>query len=844
MKKIYTFLCGICLFMNLSAQTTLPAFWSFVNPSPTEDSTLAPAGWKTRLNMVVTGTTPYTYATGSDGNAACRLDGAGEYVQVWFAEKPGPVSFYIKGTGISPAPSFAGAFKVQESIDGSVWTDLRTFTSLTGTFTRYVNTPSSASRYIRFFYAEKQSGSNIALDSILVAKPVAGLLAVINVKRGNTSLANGATYINGNVSSTVFQIKNGGTSQALAISSITLSGIDASDYSITNAPSSIAAGDSANFTLNFSAAKTGSSFASLTIHNNDSDNAGFNIKLYGIGGNYATQPSAQPTALSFTNLKSFTFTVNFTEPIQKPETYIVLRKKGSAVSEVPVDGQTYLRGDYIGGAQVAFIGSANTFKPTYILANSNYNFAVFACNGPTGYENYLTTNPLSGGTNTPAGNSGTYYNNINVLSTNFITMLAQRINTHDTVFYGNYTPTMINEFLTRDTSAGKKIVNCVYTSIPYIYTEPFIWWGNGSGGLLTREHTFAQSWMPSNQGNPSWPNAPGGSKELPEYNDQHHLFPANQTQGNNVRSNYPFGKVVTISSQNGTGKLGTDARGKTVYEPRDEQKGNTARALFYMCTAYNGIGGRNWSLSAINSGKQNDSILKVWHLQDPPDALEIARNEYINSIQHNRNPFIDHPEWVNYINFNNMTYTGDTTPVKIPSIKLVEPNTSSVWEKSKMVKIKWRFLNVDSVLIFFSSDSLKTMESIGAAIAANKDSISLLYNLSMKSANGIIIILDPKSGAADTSDYFSIVVSVALKEVLFDYSLQVYPNPVSAGMVTIKMNAAGHSQLRLYNIIGEQLIQAEFNDEATVDMVNHAPGIYFLQVINRGVTKTFKLVKE
>ena len=49
-------------------------------------------------------------------------------------------------------------------------------------------------------------------------------------------------------------------------------------------------------------------------------------------------------------------------------------------------------------------------------------------------------------------------------------------------------------------------------------------------------------------------------------------------------------------------------------------------------------------------------LLLQWHLQDPPDAEEIARNDYIQSIQGNRNPFIDRPTWINFIDFTNLSY--------------------------------------------------------------------------------------------------------------------------------------------------------------------------------------------
>jgi hypothetical protein len=161
MKKIITVL-AIFVALSSSAQTTLPTAWSFVNPSPTGATSNSPTGpefpgptgWSTKLDISVLG---FTYASGQDGNAACRLDQTGEYVKIWFTDKPGALSYWIKGTGISPAPAFGGTFKTQESVDGNTWTDLHTFTSadLTNTFANFTDNPKSTSRYIRFFYVDK-----------------------------------------------------------------------------------------------------------------------------------------------------------------------------------------------------------------------------------------------------------------------------------------------------------------------------------------------------------------------------------------------------------------------------------------------------------------------------------------------------------------------------------------------------------------------------------------------------------------------------------------------------------------------------------------------------------------
>ena len=82
-----------------------------------------------------------------------------------------------------------------------------------------------------------------------------------------------------------------------------------------------------------------------------------------------------------------------------------------------------------------------------------------------------------------------------------------------------------------------------------------------------------------------------------------------------------------------------------------------------MPIKYNGINGNDWTfnwlnntrLPALSEGSQDLSTLIQWHKQDPPDKWEVDRNNYIQSIQQNRNPFVDHPEYVNYIDFNSLT---------------------------------------------------------------------------------------------------------------------------------------------------------------------------------------------
>ncbi len=91
------------------------------------------------------------------------------------------------------------------------------------------------------------------------------------------------------------------------------------------------------------------------------------------------------------------------------------------------------------------------------------------------------------------------------------------------------------------------------------------------------------------------------------------------------------------------------------FEPRDSFKGDLARGLFYMDVRFNGDADDGYGLdlrmwdTVGNSGSQIGklSTLVAWSLADPPDAGERTRNDLVDDLyQHNRNPFIDHPEWV------------------------------------------------------------------------------------------------------------------------------------------------------------------------------------------------------
>ncbi|MFZ4931245.1 endonuclease [Chryseobacterium sp. Mn2064] len=193
---------------------------------------------------------------------------------------------------------------------------------------------------------------------------------------------------------------------------------------------------------------------------------------------------------------------------------------------------------------------------------------------------------------------------------------------------------------------GDNTVLDIYTEVPngpdfYTFNMGTNQCGqNGpEGTCYNREHIVPQSLFGS---------------QNPMYSDVHFIRPTD-SKVNGMRGSFPFGKVgtATYTSSNGS-KLGASVSAgytSTVFEPIDEFKGDIARMIFYFVTRYED------KLSTFQSGNmlgnttfpglqawEKDQLL-AWHLQDPVSPSEILRNNASYTVQGNRNPFIDHPEY-------------------------------------------------------------------------------------------------------------------------------------------------------------------------------------------------------
>jgi endonuclease I/chitodextrinase len=237
------------------------------------------------------------------------------------------------------------------------------------------------------------------------------------------------------------------------------------------------------------------------------------------------------------------------------------------------------------------------------------------------------------------------------------------------------------------------------------------------GDCYNREHIVPQSSFGS---------------AAPMVSDAHFITP---TDGkvNGQRSNYPHGAVAsaTWTSLNGS-KLGSSSVTGyvgTVFEPIDEFKGDIARMYFYFATRYettvsgyafpmfNGTSNQVFTTAFLN-------MLLAWNALDPVSPREIARNNAIYVAQNNRNPYIDHPEYVQRVWNANADTQAPTAPTNLIASGTTETTTNLSWSAS-----------TDNVAVtgydIYQGSTLKGTSS-GTTFAVNSLTTGTLYSFSVK----------------------------------------------------------------------------------------------------------------
>jgi len=299
--------------------------------------------------------------------------------------------------------------------------------------------------------------------------------------------------------------------------------------------------------------------------------------------------------------------------------------------------------------------------------------------------------------------SGTYYQNANGKKGAALkTTMGDIIRPHTDIGYGG----LWEAYKQTDTRSDGYVRDWYSKTTNYRHITDKAGSYSKEGDCYNREHTVPQSWF---------------NESSPMKADIVHVVP---TDGyvNNRRSNYPFAEVANIDYKSNQGycKLGScksEGFSGTVFEPNDEIKGDIARIYFYMATCYYTQCG-NWSGGIFTSSGMVDwemNVMKAWSKQDPVDDVEIARNNAVQEVQGNRNPFVDYPGLEDYIwgdmtdvafsydNYAGGGQGGETATVAMP---IFSPDAGTYYN-SIMVELDCATEGAD---IYFTSDGADASE--------------------------------------------------------------------------------------------------------------------------------------
>jgi endonuclease I len=534
--------------------------------------------------------------------------------------------------------------------------------------------------------------------------------------------------------------------------------------------------------------------------------------------------------------------------------YLTVRSLNPTITFVPTNGITYSAGQTFGTETIVAYTANTNFSASGLTANTTYYFFIFSANGDCSGEPFYGSGTTDGSQTTLAAGGGIpagYYNDVT----------TQNCNDLKTVLFNIIKPTTANPapdyagicsvYATTDMKksddGARDIIWDMYSDNPTgpdpyefeygvdvdgcggVPNNPAIA-GTSEGRMYNREHSFPRNWF-------------GGAVE-PMNSDIMHIFPTDK-EVNARRGNLPYGVVSTPTSVSLNGsKVGpnsTSGFSGTVFEPINEYKGDFARVQFYMITAYENLVA-GWApnkpeILDANSYPVFDSwylnLLYQWHLNDPVSAKEIDRNNAVYAIQGNRNPYVDHPEYLARV----LTCSG-IVPVTLTSFTGTLRNNTAVLVWTATQETNFKTYEIER------STNGVTFEKIGSVEGHNLANYGFTdQRLPQKN----VIFYRLKMLDIDGKFQYSNIIALKLNN---DFSNAfVYPNPAK-GTLNIQLFAAltVKSNVQVTDITGrlvkrQTAAQGELN--IPLDVQELAPGRYFIKISNpdQVINQSFVIVK-
>lgn len=332
------------------------------------------------------------------------------------------------------------------------------------------------------------------------------------------------------------------------------------------------------------------------------------------------------------------------------------------------------------------------------------------------------------------------------------------------------------------------------------------------------EHTIPQSWF---------------THESVRRSDLFHLYPTYENW-NSKRDILPFAEIPTSQvnewykgnqSFSGTpsGDLADYSRLKThvAFEPRLVHKGDLARAAFYFYTMYPDVEG---GLERLG----DPQMFLKWHAIDQLSATERERNDLIQHYQGNRNPYIDHPEWVARA----WNLLSDSTP---PG-----PGNFSMSAAGDSVVLQWTDIAGENGYILFRSTNQNEFQEYVRLDSNVTKFVDMLdqadeYHYYLRAWNYY--------GSSEKTPVFSTTyTSITVDRPLFSRpekssEVSMFPNPFNAvSQIQIDIQEASHYDINVFNTSGQLLnkifsgILSTGKNKITWHPENLSSGIYFIHI--------------
>jgi endonuclease I len=314
--------------------------------------------------------------------------------------------------------------------------------------------------------------------------------------------------------------------------------------------------------------------------------------------------------------------------------------------------------------------SSSSSSPSHSTGTSSSSSGTSSSSSSSSNTSSSSTSPSSssGGTSSSSSSEGASSSSSSASSSSSSSSNLgywSGIDTSGSTFGANFRLSLYSIMVAKGTATGSNSYNQLNQILKKSDALP-----NGGVAAFYRKDTASGGWNKEH----CWPNSRGAGENRGFAGTDPQVIRPTNSSDNSSRSNYMYNEVSDPTSAHYSASTGWDPAAFG-YEGA---RGESARIILYAATRYynkaKGAGGsykgsaagltltNNLTDSSTNATMGKLSVLLKWNMTYPVTRAEIYRNDYLGGISYARNPFIDHPDWANYIWDTNGIRSGSYTP--------------------------------------------------------------------------------------------------------------------------------------------------------------------------------------